>query len=144
MGFEKGNKFGKGRIKGSKNRITNDVRESFHQAYAYMGGFDESGKLIETGDQAFLKWARDNQTEFYRLYAKMIPHTAELGDDLHEDFVATLIFEEEEAKMIEGNAKIIDVTNEAEMGKSKQIQAINGEDLGQAPRSPVPDNAPPM
>ncbi len=80
-------------------------------AYANMGGFDENGKLIETGDDAFLKWARQNQTEFYRMYAKMIPATAELGDDMHEDFVADLIFEEEQTMMIEGSAKIIDVIN---------------------------------
>jgi len=66
-----------------------------------MGGFDENGKLIETGGEAFLKWARKNQTEFYRMYDKMIPRTEELSDDLHEDFIAELIFEEEQAKVIE-------------------------------------------
>ncbi len=58
-------------------------------------------------------WARENQTEFYRLYAKMIPRTAELSDDMHEDFVATLIFEDEQAKAIEGSTKAVDATNEA-------------------------------
>ena len=110
--FAQGNTFSTGRKKGARNRLTNDVRAAFHKAYDGMGGFDENGKPL-TGDEAFLKWARENQTEFYRMYAKMIPHTAELGDDLHEDFVATLIFEEEQVKMVEGNAKIIDVTNEA-------------------------------
>ncbi|MGR3174544.1 MAG: hypothetical protein ACUZ8N_08110 [Candidatus Scalindua sp.] len=106
--FEHGNTFSTGRKKGSRNRLTNDVRAAFHNAYDHMGGFDENGKLIETGDEAFLKWARENRTEFYRMYAKMIPHTAELPDDLHEDFVDTLIFEEEQ--MIEGKAKVVDVT----------------------------------
>ena len=91
-----------------------------------MGGFDENGKLIETGDEAFLKWARQNQTEFYRLYAKMIPKTAELGDDLHEDFVETLVFEEEQGKMIEGHAKVVDVGEASEMGSDSQKQPING------------------
>ncbi len=109
--FTKGHNLSKGRPKNSKNKVTNDVRESFHKAYANMGGFDENGKLIETGDEAFLKWARENQTEFYRLYAKMIPKTAELAEDLHEDFVATLIFEDEQVKMIEGSAKAVDATN---------------------------------
>jgi hypothetical protein len=105
--FEQGNNFSTGRKKGSRNKLSNDVRAAFHKAYANMGGFDENGELIETGDQAFLVWARENQTEFYRMYAKMIPHTAELGDDLHEDFVAELIFEEEEGKMIEDKAKVL-------------------------------------
>ena len=109
--FEQGNTFSTGRKKGARNKLTNDVRAAFHKAYANMGGFDENGKLIETGDEAFLKWARENQTEFYRLFAKMIPKTAELPDDIHEDFVDTLVFEEEQVKMIEGNAKVVDVTD---------------------------------
>ncbi len=101
--FEKGNQagVGHGRPKGSKNRLTNDVRESFHKAYANMGGFDENGKLIETGGETFLKWARQNQTEFYRLFAMMIPRTEELSDDMHEDCIATLVFEDEQTNVIE-------------------------------------------
>jgi hypothetical protein len=76
-----------------------------------MGGFDENGKLIETGGEAFLKWARQNQTEFYRMYDKMIPRTAELSDDLHEDCIATLVFEDEQANVIESSAKSVDATN---------------------------------
>lgn len=108
--FEQGNSFSTGRKKGSRNRLTNDVRGCLHNVYDEMGKDqrDKNGNPL-TGHQAFLKWARDNQTEFYRLYAKMIPHTAELGDDLHEDFVATLVFEEEQ--MIEGSVKVIDVTD---------------------------------
>ncbi len=122
MGFSKGNKYG-GRKKGAKNRLTNDVRESFHKAYANMGGFDENGKPL-TSDEAFLRWARQNQTESYRLFAKMIPKAAELAEDLHEDFVATLVFEDEQAKMVEGSAKVIDVAGEAEMenGSQKPLQ----------------------
>ncbi len=52
-------------------------------------------------------WAKKNQTEFYRLFAKMIPRTEELADDMHEEFVATLIFEEEHGKMIKGSAKVV-------------------------------------
>ena len=44
-----------------------------------------------TGHEDFLVWARQNQTEFYRMYDKMIPRTAELSDDLHEDCIATLV-----------------------------------------------------
>ncbi len=42
----------------------------------------------------------------------MIPRTAELPDDLHEDFVDSLIFGEEQGRMIEGKAKVVDVTDE--------------------------------
>ena len=137
--FEKGNTFSTGRKKGARNKLTNDVRAAFHKAYDGMGGFDENGKLIETGDDAFLKWAREHQTEFYKMYAKMIPRTAELGDDLHEDFVATLVFEEEQIKVIEGKAKVVDVTNEAKKGSNSQKQPTNGADTPQN----YTDNAPP-
>ncbi len=124
--FEHGNRFSTGRKKGARNKLTNDVRAAFHKAYANMGGFDENGKLIETGDDAFLKWARQNQTEFYRLFAKMLPKTAELADDILENFVDGLIFEEEQHKLIEDKANVIDVTNEAEMGNDSLKPPTNG------------------
>ncbi len=110
-GFQKGNKLA-GSRKGKPNRLTNDVRQVFHKVYDEMGADDKDEKTGEplTGHQAMLKWARDNQSEFYRLYGKMIPATAELGDDLHEDFVATLVFEEEQSHLIEAN--VTDVGNE--------------------------------
>ncbi len=37
MVFEKDNKLSKGRPKGSKNRLTNDVRQVFHRVYDEMG-----------------------------------------------------------------------------------------------------------
>ena len=53
---------GKGRPKGSQNRLTRAGREAF------MLAFDEVG-----GVKALTAWARENQTEFYRLYARLIP-----------------------------------------------------------------------
>ncbi len=40
----------------------------------------------------------------------MLPKTAELAEDTHEDFIAELIIEDEQAKMIEGSAKAVDAT----------------------------------
>ncbi len=117
MGFEKGNGYG-GRKKGSKNRLTNDVRQVFHKVYDEMGEDEliadpETGvKRKQTGHEAMLSWARENKTEFYRLYGKMIPATAEIGEDTHEDFVATLIFEDEETMLVETDA--IDVGNDGQ------------------------------
>ncbi len=111
--FEEGNTYSTGRKKDSKNRYSNDVRAAFYNAYDEMGKNTinpDTGKPY-TGHEAMLVWARKNQTEFYRLFAKMLPKTAELSDDLHEDFVVTLIFEEEQAKVIEGEAKEVDVTD---------------------------------
>lgn len=132
MVFQKGNKLGQGRPKGMKNRITNDVRQVFHRVYEEMGDgvIDEkTGKPI-TGHQAMLAWAQDNPTEFYRLYGKMIPQTAELPDDLHEDFIDELIFEDELPKLVEAR----DVTD---MGKEGQKQLPDGETTADS----KPDNA---
>ncbi len=116
--FEKGNKagVGYGRPKGAKNRYTNDVRQVFHEVYEQMGAgeiFKKTGKP-KTGLEAMLEWARENPAEFYRLYGKMIPATAEITGDVHEDFLDDLVLEEELAKtkLIQGNAKVVDVTNE--------------------------------
>jgi hypothetical protein len=114
--FQKGNKGNGGRPKGSRNRLTNDVRQVFHKVYDEMGADTEirdkeTGEMRpQTGHEAMLQWARENPTEYYRLYGKMIPATAELPDEMHEDFVATLIFEDEETELIETTA--VDVGNE--------------------------------
>lgn len=131
MGFEKGNKLA-GSRKGKKNRLTNDVRQVFHKVYNEMGDDTEiidpetGVKRKQTGHEAMLAWGRENQTEFYRLYAKMIPATAEIAEDCHEDFVESLIFEDEEAELIETDAK--------DVGNDGQLQLPSGET--------VPDNAP--
>ncbi len=135
MTFEKGNTFG-GRPKGSKNRITNDVRQAFHKVYDEMGKdwLDEQGnKKPISGHEAMLMWARGNPTEFYRLYGKMIPTTAELPEDLHEDFVDNLVFEEESPKLVEA----VDVTD---MGKDGQKQLTNGAATPQSSTDNAPDN----
>ncbi len=133
MGFEKGNKLGTGRPKGTKNKLTNDVRQAFHKVYDEMGeNIKVDGKPM-TGHEAFLGWARDNPTEFYRLYGKMIPATAELTGDIHENFVDELVFEEEQLNLVEGQANVVDV------GEMTQIEGECGVDSPQI----APDNDPP-
>lgn len=124
--FQKGNKAAVGNKRG-KNRLTNDVRQVFHKVYDEMGEHDKDEKtgLPLSGHQAMLKWARDNQTEFYRLYGKMIPATAELGDDLHEDFVATLVFKEEQQHLIEAN-----VTDVGKEDVKQLSNGANGDEMG--------------
>ncbi len=122
MGFEKGNKYG-GRKRGAKNRLTNDVRQIFHDVYENMGADKvnpETGKPL-TGNEAMLEWARDNPTEFYRLYGKMIPTTAEITGDVHEDFLEMLVLKEHsrKAKMIEAKAKAVDVTDTGNNGHNE-------------------------
>ncbi len=123
--FQKGNTVG-GRTKGAKNRYTTDVRQVFFEVYENMGAnkvSSETGKPL-TGAEAMLDWARDNPTEFYRLYGKMIPTTQEITGDVHEDFLEMLVLKEHsrKAKMIEAKANVVDVGNEG------PIELDNGEE----------------
>jgi hypothetical protein len=130
MTFKTGNS---GRPKGTKNKVTNDVRECFHKVYNEMGHnvLDDNGQKT-SGHKAFLAWARENQTEFYRLYGKMIPATLELPEDILENFVDQLIFKEEAHQLVDGQANVVDVD---EVGDKAQIAGPSGE--------PTPDSAPP-
>ncbi len=136
MVFQKGNKIVGGRPKGSKNRITNDVRQVFHRVYEEMGAnlIDEKTLKPLSGHEAMLEWARLNPTEFYRLYGKMIPTTQEVPADIHEDFIDDLIFEDEQPKRVEAK----DVTD---VGKEGQKQLPSGEDTPQSEAEDA-DNAP--
>ena len=64
---------GKGRRKGSENKITRTAREMFTLAAQGLGGLT-----------ALQSWAIDNPTEFWKLYARLIPqeHTGEDGKAL--------------------------------------------------------------
>lgn len=65
----KGKKTG-GRKAGQKNTLTKSAREAFQLAFQRMGG-----------PSALTAWAEANPTEFYKLYARLIPveHVGEGG-----------------------------------------------------------------
>lgn len=51
-----------GRKKGTPNKMTVAAREAFQNAFDGLGGVT-----------ALTKWARENTTEFYKLYGRLIP-----------------------------------------------------------------------
>ena len=51
-----------GRKKGSVNKIGTQAKDNIIAVFTRLGG-----------TAAMAKWAKDNQTEFYRLYARLIP-----------------------------------------------------------------------
>lgn len=57
-----GGNAGKGRKKGTPNKVTASVKEAFLLAHQGIGG-----------SRALTEWARDNQTEFYKLLSRLIP-----------------------------------------------------------------------
>lgn len=52
-----------GRPKGSQNVLTGQAKENIQAVFVRLGG-----------TAAMAKWAGDNLTEFYRLYARLLPH----------------------------------------------------------------------
>lgn len=51
-----------GRQKGSTNKVTSNVKDNMLQVFDALGGVAHMAI-----------WAKDNETEFYRLYSKLIP-----------------------------------------------------------------------
>ena len=52
-----------GRIAGTPNKVTAAVKDNVVEVFNQIGGQEEMAT-----------WAKDNRTEFYRLYAKLLPH----------------------------------------------------------------------
>lgn len=59
-----------GRKKGSRNKFTASAKEAFSYA------FDDIG-----GQTALAEWGRDNRTDFYKLFARLIPEEKVLSGD---------------------------------------------------------------
>ncbi len=59
-------KRGPGRPKGSINKTTASVKAALIEAFEKMGGV-----------KSLLKWGRSEPTEFYKLWAKMLPTDVE-------------------------------------------------------------------
>jgi len=53
---------GKGRPRGAKNKSTVKVKEAFEAAFESLGGVD-----------ALVVWGTKERSEFYKLYAKLLP-----------------------------------------------------------------------
>ena len=78
----KGNKTG-GRKAGTPNRMTSAVKEALQTVY------DDLQAKSGGGHKHFSEWAEGNPTEFYKLYAKLLPQEvkAEVGDQNGEPLI---------------------------------------------------------
>jgi len=57
-----------GRRKGTPNKLTAIAREAFEFAFAESGGAQE-----------LASWAKENRTEFYKLYARLVPEQKDVN-----------------------------------------------------------------
>lgn len=69
----KGMKTG-GRVKGTPNKRTQDVRAALERVYEAIGG-----------DASFAEWATAEKTEFYKLYAKLLPRDINANVNFNDD-----------------------------------------------------------
>lgn len=51
-----------GRVKGTPNKVSASAKENIVAVFTRLGS-----------TAAMAKWAKDNQTEFYKLYARLLP-----------------------------------------------------------------------
>lgn len=119
-GFQKGNTLGSlANRKGSKNKITMDIRDKFYHVYDDMGKIDKV-----TGDEAFLKWARLNKKTFYTLFAKLAPTNLNIHDGReHESFIDRMT-----QQILEANATQIDTLDTL---NNKDTMTIDHSDTSQ-------------
>jgi len=57
-----------GRQKGTPNKTTASVKEALQKAFKELGGI-----------KALTEWAKDEPTEFYKLYCKLLPKELEVS-----------------------------------------------------------------
>ena len=69
MGFQKGKRKTGGRLPGVTNKFTGAFRDAVQVVYNGLGGHI-----------AFLEWAKENRTEYYRIAARLIPGEMQEGD----------------------------------------------------------------
>lgn len=65
-----GKRIGAGKKKGSKTKQTKAVKQCIINAFEDMGGVEN-----------LVKWGQANETEFYKLWGRMIPHDVDVTSD---------------------------------------------------------------
>lgn len=63
-----------GRQKGTPNKTTMAVKDVLTETFDRLGGVE-----------AMTRWARDNETDFYRLYARLLPREVKADVNCRDD-----------------------------------------------------------
>jgi hypothetical protein len=89
MPFEKGSPKKGGRKKGVKNKIPVSVKESVFETFI---------ALQQDNKTSLFAWAKANQTEFYKLSAKLIPAAMEVKADIQINDITGVVILTPETK----------------------------------------------
>jgi hypothetical protein len=79
MPFERGKPKTGGRLPGVSNKLTGAFRDAVRHVYSGLGGH-----------ATFLAWARDNQTEFYKIASRLIP--GEMREDSGDQPIRVIVY----------------------------------------------------
>ncbi len=74
---------GNGRPKGAKNKLTKSAKDAFQHAFDTLGGPD-----------ALTAWAAANPSDFYKLYARLIPTETHIAGGDGEQLSLKVVFVE--------------------------------------------------
>lgn len=72
----------RGRPKGSQNKLTKAFKSALLEVFEATGGSD-----------AMTRWAKKNQTEFYKIMARLIPHEVVGPGAGGEHFIKNIVHE---------------------------------------------------
>ena len=86
MTFEKGKAKTGGRQLGTPNALTGAFRDAVRIAFTGLGGHEN-----------FLAWAKNNQTEFYRIAARLIPGEMQRAE---RETPLTIIVQREQPQLV--------------------------------------------
>lgn len=81
---------GKGRVKGSQNKVTRAFKEAVLLSFFDIGGVD-----------ALTAWGRKNLTEFYKIAARLIPYEVIGPGKNGEHLVKKVVHEHHDANVVE-------------------------------------------
>lgn len=76
------------RPKGAKNKVGSDAKDNILAVFTRLGG-----------TAAMADWAKENLTEFYRIYARLIPQ------QIHADVAHTVVRTINEGELVEALGK---------------------------------------
>lgn len=79
MSFQKGNKLGRGRVKGSQNKFNRDMREVFLNVFERLGG-----------EQWLWDFANNDPRTFVNILSKLLPNNVNLGDSEGNPIMITI------------------------------------------------------
>lgn len=79
MPFERGKPKTGGRLPGVSNKLTGVFRNAVRHVYTGLGGHAN-----------FLKWAKGNETEFYRIASRLIP--GEMREDNGDQPIRVIVY----------------------------------------------------